>query len=319
MVCRICRSTRTKVACRGREMMHGLRDEFDYFECSDCGCLQIAEVPAHLEKYYPGYYYSLKLPDRAARLGNDLELLAAAVGLDRVTRWFGSAPPAALPDFIPADLPRRARILDVGAGTGFYLEWLYRSGYRNLHGVDPNLAKGGERSFPFRLERATLDALVARGESYSFVYLSHSLEHMVDQAHALGLVQKLLAPGGTCCVRIPWTSCDAWERYGAEWVQLDAPRHLYLHSKRSFETVVSSAGFRIVKLWCDSTGFQFWGSEQYLRDIPLYSDRSWLVAPERSIFSNEQIEEYERQARELNERGRGDQIVAWLSPIATAS
>jgi hypothetical protein len=135
---------------------------------------------------------------------------------------------------------------------------------------------------------------------------------MRDQHGSLAMVHKLVAPGGTCCIRIPWVSCEAWERYRSNWVQLDAPRHFYLHSRRSFEHVVTSAGFRIVKLWCDSTGFQFWGSEQYERDIPLYSERSWLVAPERSVFSNEQIEEYERRARDLNAAERGDQIVAWL-------
>ena len=82
----------------------------------------------------------------------------------------------------------------------------------------------------------------------------------------------------------------------------------------SFERLVAGAEFRIVKQWCDSTAFQFWGSEQYKRDIPLYSARSWLVDPERSIFSKEQIEAYEGRARELNASGRGDQIVAWLEP-----
>jgi len=28
-----------------REMMYGFRDEFIYIECSECGCLQIAEIP----------------------------------------------------------------------------------------------------------------------------------------------------------------------------------------------------------------------------------------------------------------------------------
>jgi SAM-dependent methyltransferase len=294
-------------------MMHGLRDTFEYFECSECGCLQIADFPSDMGKYYPSHYYSLKPRSISARFGNELELFSAALGLDRIKELFGGANTTAPPEFVPPDLSRQASILDIGAGKGVYLEMLYRAGFRNLHGIDPNLSKAQERSFPFRLERATLEALAARGERYAFVYLSHSLEHMPDQRQALAAVRELVAPGGICCVRIPWTSCEAWETYGPEWVQLDAPRHFYLHSKESFERLVASAGFRIVKLWCDSTGFQFWGSEQYKKDIPLYSERSWLVEPERSIFSQEQIDEFERRARELNAAGRGDQIVAWLA------
>jgi hypothetical protein len=137
---------------------------------------------------------------------------------------------------------------------------------------------------------------------------------MQDQQAALGSVRNLLEVDGLCCVRIPWVSSEAWERYGANWVQLDAPRHFYLHSRRSFEHLASSTGFRIVKLWCDSTAFQFWASEQYAKDIALYSERSWLVAPERSIFTKAQLTEYERRAAELNQTCRGDQIVAWLAP-----
>jgi hypothetical protein len=39
-------------------MQLGLREEFEYFECSKCGCLQIEEVPLDLSKYYPDNYYS---------------------------------------------------------------------------------------------------------------------------------------------------------------------------------------------------------------------------------------------------------------------
>lgn len=31
-------------------------DEFDYFECSNCGCLQIKEIPENIGKYYPDNY-----------------------------------------------------------------------------------------------------------------------------------------------------------------------------------------------------------------------------------------------------------------------
>ena len=37
-------------------MMFGLREEFEFFECGNCGCVQIAEVPANLAKYYPEEY-----------------------------------------------------------------------------------------------------------------------------------------------------------------------------------------------------------------------------------------------------------------------
>lgn len=293
-------------------MQHGLRERFQYFECTECGCLQIAEFPPSLERYYPLDYYSLKAPSVGRRALNEFKLLAAALGLEAAIEVCGGPRRPLQQAFIPRDLPRNARVLDIGAGNGGDLRRLYRSGYRRVHGIDPNLDPKQTRRFPFRLERATSELLLQRGERYAFVYLSHSLEHVPEQRRALEVARGLLEPGGTCCVRIPWLSCDAWERYGMDWVQLDAPRHFYLHSRRSFELLCAQARLRIARLWCDSTAFQFWGSEQYKLDIPLYSERSWLVAPERSPFSAEQIADYERQAAELNACERGDQIVAWL-------
>ena len=52
----------------------------------------------------------------------------------------------------------------------------------------------------------------------------------------------------------------------------------------------------------DFTGFQFWGSEHYQRDISL--QRNALSEP---LFSKRELAEYERRAAELNARARGDQ------------
>ena len=34
-------------------MMFKLKGCFEYFECANCGCLQIKQIPADISKYYP--------------------------------------------------------------------------------------------------------------------------------------------------------------------------------------------------------------------------------------------------------------------------
>jgi hypothetical protein len=53
-------------------------------------------------------------------------------------------------------------------------------------------------------------------------------------------------------------------------VQLDAPRHLFLHTRKSFGLLAARAGLQIEKWFCDSTSFQFWGSELYQRKLPFF-------------------------------------------------
>jgi predicted SAM-dependent methyltransferase len=137
----------------------------------------------------------------------------------------------------------------------------------------------------------------------------HSLEHMPDQVATLRTASELLAPGGMCLVRIPTVSSYAWKHYGSNWAQCDAPRHLFLHSKASLHLVATAAGFELVKVIYDSTEFQFWASEQYIRDTPLWSEDSYAVNPSRSGFSREVIESFRRRADELNRQEQGDQAV----------
>jgi hypothetical protein len=58
MKCAICGNETNNKPFILKEMMFGFRDEFEYFQCSACFCLQIKNIPGSLEKYYPKNYYS---------------------------------------------------------------------------------------------------------------------------------------------------------------------------------------------------------------------------------------------------------------------
>lgn len=66
------------------------------------------------------------------------------------------------------------------------------------------------------------------------------------------------------------------------------------------------AGLEVFKTVFDSTAFQFWGSEQYRRDIPLKDPRSYAINPGGGLFSEQQILEFEKQAEKLNQEVQGD-------------
>src|SRR6185295_7824147 len=80
---------------------------------------------------------------------------------------------------------------------------------------------------------------------YDFVMLHHSFEHIPDSAAALAALGRRLAPGGTLLIRIPVADSFARQHYGINWLNWDAPRHLYLHTRRSMELLAASAGMEI--------------------------------------------------------------------------
>lgn len=293
--CRICGSQADHRTFRMREMMIGLRHPFSYFQCADCGCLQIGAVPADLARYYGEGYYSFRSDPRQqpAELMRTLALqfLQTYFGQDRFTT--------------------ASAILDVGCGAGGLLYGLREAGYTRLAGIDAYLPTDICYPNGLTIQRRTL-AELDDARQWDLIMFNHSFEHMDHQEEVLRLVASRLTGDGVCLLRMPTVSSYAWRTYGVDWVGVDAPRHLYIHSLESIALLAERAGLVLVETRYDSFELQFIGSEQYRRDIPLLSQQSYLRNPQNALFSPEQIEEFRRRSAWLNAMRQGDSAAFYL-------
>lgn len=320
MICKICGQAGQPQIHRVREMMFGYREWFTYNECSNCGCLQIAEIPADLSKYYPADYYSFtQLPgdknyNPAQKLMKRLRDRYAIRGRGmlgkRLYRRFPNENLLSLSGV--ENLRKDARILDVGCGAGVLLWDLRNLGFANTMGVDPFLEKELEFANGLRIRKQTFFEV---GGTWDLIMFHHVLEHLADPIETLQHASRLLSPNGTCLIRTPTVSSYAWEHYGVNWVQLDAPRHLCIHSDKSIDLLAQQAGLKRTKTCFDSSAFQFWGSEQYCKDIPLMSDKSYMVNRATSLFSKGEIADFKTQAEKLNAEKHGDSAVYYFSRV----
>ena len=58
--CKICGNSENNKTLLAQERMFGFGSEFEYLECSNCGCIQLLNIPPDMAKYYPqDQYYSL--------------------------------------------------------------------------------------------------------------------------------------------------------------------------------------------------------------------------------------------------------------------
>ena len=320
--CRVCGSKGIFAEYVAREMMFGTREEFTFFQCAACHCLQIAEVPANLAQYYPDNYYSFgaspaqpssgpfqrllqKQRCRTALFGRGYRVNALAkrfVALPNALHGQEGGLPtgqvlkkAGIRDFT-------ARFLDVGCGA--FSNWLHdlsQLGFSRLTGVDPFIERD-RRSGAVHVYKRQLGEIDGH---YDLITFHHSLEHMIEQTRALADARARLAPGGMLLIRLPLVSSFAWERYGTNWVELDAPRHLYLHSIGSLVGAAREAQLELVEVVHDSLPLEFYGSEQYLRDIPLNDPRSLWVDEESTLFTPEEKAEFLALAQRVNKEGRG--------------
>lgn len=317
VACDACKDTGNHRLVQAREMMFGLRDRFTYQECRACGHLQLLDPPADLERYYPSEYYSLSppapppagAPRALTRRGTDLLLRLPPRTLDALGQRGPLRPFRMLAGL---GLSTRSRVCDVGSGSGELLVRLRSLGFRDLLGIDPYIAADREVAPSVWVRKADIAAMHG---SFDAILLNHSLEHMGSPCTVLARLRSRLRPGGAIIVRVPLAGTHAWQHYGSDWVGLDPPRHLFVPTEQSMTRLAQRAGLRVEGVFHDSHALQFWGSEQYRRQIPLHDPESWAESPTHSSYSHKDIARWHRQARKLNTAGRGDSAGFVLRPI----
>lgn len=302
--CRAC-GAHERANYEAREMMFGLRVRFHYAQCVKCGSLWLTDPPDDFAKYYPGNYYAFS-SDRGAK-----EWFKNLLRTERDKSYFGAGSLAGR--FLASRyedgglrsvsrlVGRGARVLDVGCGNGRLLHRMARLGFQFLQGVDPFIEKESRAGNGVRIRKCQLEDI--RGEEYDLIMLHHSLEHVPNPRSVLQAVAELLGRGGKCLIRLPVVA-SAWEKYGTNWVQLDPPRHMWLPTEKAMRILVESVGLEAENVEYDSGAFQFWGSELYVRDIPLKGVHPGNLG---RFFRRDELKEFRVRAARLNGEGRGDQ------------
>jgi len=316
MQCKICGNAANNEYYEAKEMMLGIRDPHQYIQCSECQCLQLVTIPENLPEYYPTDYYSYSNINTEVGLKKWLVTQRdryAATGKGLIGQLlFTRNPEKKIATLQQAGVTLNHSILDVGCGAGHLLHSLKEAGFNQVQGADPFNDDDIKYDNGLKIIKQTIHDVEGK---WDVIMFHHSFEHVVDQLETLQSVEKRLNTDGTCLIRVPTVSSWAWEHYGTDWVQLDAPRHLFLHSIKSMELLAEKAGMKVDEVIYDSFDLQFWGSEQYCKDIALHDEKSFAVNPSNSSFTRDMIADYSQRSIELNKQQQGDQVAFYLSKI----
>jgi ubiquinone/menaquinone biosynthesis C-methylase UbiE len=209
-------------------------------------------------------------------------------------------------------IDKETKILDVGCGSGELIEALSSLGYKNVSGVDPYI--DNDINFSGWSIKKDFITELNEDQKYDVIMLHHSFEHMSNPEDVLCKIQKLLSPNGICLIRIPVADSYAYEYYRENWVQLDAPRHVFLHTNKSMAFLAEKVGLKVDEIINDSINFSFIGSEQYKRGISLTSPQSYFKPFykkifSKSIFSSKELIQFSERAIKINSEGKGDQRI----------
>ena len=222
------------------------------------GFFRLNPVPNErwLRGFYESKYYEII---RSGRRGQDLQRLLRGGAAARQERgWLQKTLYADVRSFLEESIPRRGarrKILDIGCGTGDFLEFM-RSGGWSVSGLDlsPEAARAARRK-GIEVEEQPLEKLLRRRlireGSYQAVTLFHVLEHLPRPAQMLRAARRLLAPGGILVVQVPndfnplQLSVVNGSRAKPWWVV--SPDHINYFSFPSLRTLFQKIGLQPVR------------------------------------------------------------------------
>jgi len=312
--CRICSNKKNNKSFEAKEMMFGTRDSFIYFQCDACNCLQIADFPPNISKYYPQNYNGHEsssespfkgLKGKFRKIRYNSTLFPKSTLNKIINKIFPTEQYEILGKKI--DLNLNIKILDVGGGGGSYLMPLYELGIKNTLVIDPFVTSGTDKPNALKIVKGYIFDL---NDKWDVIMYNHSFEHVPDPLENLLAVQKLMDIDGTCIIRIPTVSSFAWKHYKTNWFQLDAPRHFFLHSVESINLLADKAGLEVVDIIYDSSYIQFTGSENYKNNIAMNEKSTQtLFSYFKKKFNNIK---YGIKASHLNKINQGDQAAFFL-------
>jgi SAM-dependent methyltransferase len=305
--CRICGNTENNEPYFVREKMFGSNEIFTYFKCSTCGCMQIENEHLDLCKYYEHYssfediYQPNKVKDFLLKHYFKYKLGKFTIsGFILYLLLKNHNQPWLLKQYFNFN----AHILDIGSGAGRLLHLMHKRGFNYVTGLDPFNKETIVYDNNLIIDNCSLYEI--KGQ-YDIIMMHHSLEHMPDPHKIMQRLQTLLKDNGTLLIRIPVIDSFAWRKYGVEWVQMDAPRHLYLYTVKSLMLLCNQYGFYLDKVVYDSTAYQFSNSEKYVHGISFVDKKEIVSAKEKRRFN--------KFAKQLNERRDGDQANFYFKKI----
>jgi len=280
--CPACAGKESAASFVARDKLYGLPGEFPVVECTDCGLIYLSErpTPLTLAAYYPADYYAYKPPaahslfertgGRAALwYGIKKSVLAHQYGY----RHFGGSRFISSVTRLPLLGPLRRQatfaldvllhpfveggsLLEIGCGSGMYLDLMRALGWRRVVGVDTS-AKAiaqAEQRLALEVYCGQLKDAGFADESFDAASLSHTLEHVAEPAALLAELHRILKPGGRAAIVVPNAESLAARRFGADWFHLDAPRHLINFTRPSLGAALRRAGFLVEAMTTRTNG-----------------------------------------------------------------
>ena len=234
--CCICEASNAREIGTGMDYEYQSSNQtFSALQCKTCSLVYLSPRPAmtEFERIYPSNYHAFNFSEKGYGI---VFKIRAWLESRRALSWC-------------ENIPRNARILDVGCGDGFHLKLLKEYGQKGwqLEGVDfDERAVTMARKSGLTVHQGKVQTVNLPTESYDLAFMIQTIEHLNNPPEVLSHINSLLKPGGKLVIVTDNTgSIDFnWfkKRY---WGGYHFPRHWNLFNKKSLAALAVKTGYEI--------------------------------------------------------------------------
>lgn len=214
-----------------------VKSDVDIYECPTCGCI-MADLRFVHDQYESDNYYTIALKTRA-----------------EVDDYWGFRWRHILRSLLRH--VRKPRLLDVGAGNGFFV-YLARTEFGlAADGLEISDAESAYAREMFGVELIRSDLAHVAGR-YDAVTSFNVIEHVADPMALLRGMASRLNDGGQLLVTTPNPSCIHRRVRGLQkWGMVAPPHHINLFTRPALEEMLALAGFEVLEYSTISTYINF--------------------------------------------------------------
>ncbi len=238
MICPVCQFAGSHEIRRMPDRLGLVAGQFRIVQCDEPGCrvqyLDPMPDPNLKDPYFEIYWGS------EGKVSTPLSRLAM--------RYKKLVDASVLRIFKPL-LRERARVLDIGCGSGDNLAILHEWGFE-CWGLDQSPAgvEAVRARLPVEVRLGSIFQNDLEPGSFDLVLMSHVMEHIAEPARAAGEVQKLLKPGGIACIIVPNHESFETKLMGRHWFPYFPPRHVIFFNPSALARLLKGAGLKVYRV-----------------------------------------------------------------------
>jgi SAM-dependent methyltransferase len=228
-ICDICANPKYTILFKREDLNTNLFGEYQVVQCNNCGLIYQNPRPTKdsLISLYPSDYDQYE-----SYVKRGLEYLVHIYGLQKRYK-------------IISQYKNRGVLLDIGCGTGDFIEYVSNiSGWKCI-GIEPN---------NFAFSRSKIRKIIFNGDVAQFykefpdaqfdvITLWNVIEHLYSPANELGVIYKILRDDGILVITTPNVNSTAARLFGRYWIGYELPRHLYVFSNETIAKLLQKTGY----------------------------------------------------------------------------